>query len=112
MKFDDILKIINNNDDMNYNDIHDDIYKEQQQSYSLMKHDAVQIIYQPKTDEDIIKLDNGSDDITYGSGIYKDDVHLNGSITFFMKNISNNHHYAITANYGINKLDKISISMC
>ncbi|CAF3340887.1 unnamed protein product [Rotaria socialis] len=68
MKYDDILKIINNND-INHNDIDNDIYKEKQQLYSLLKHDAIEIIYQPITDDDIIKLDKGGDDICQGSEI-------------------------------------------
>jgi hypothetical protein len=56
MKYDDILAIIDNK-----NDIDNDLYKEKQQLlYSLIKHDAIQIIYQPKTDEDIFKLHNDS----------------------------------------------------
>ncbi|CAF1292422.1 unnamed protein product [Didymodactylos carnosus] len=43
MKYDDILQIINNANDMNHDDIDDDIYKEKQQ-----------------LDEDIIKFDSGS----------------------------------------------------
>ena len=63
-KYDDILQIINNNNDMNYTDLDDDLSKEKQQLYSLLKHESVQIIYQPKTDEDIIKFDRGDDDIS------------------------------------------------
>ncbi|CAF1526170.1 unnamed protein product [Rotaria sordida] len=44
---------------MNYNDTDDDIFKEKQQSYSLIKHDAIEIIYQPITDDDIFKLERG-----------------------------------------------------
>ena len=62
-KYDDILQIINSND-INDIDIDDDKYKEKQQLYSLLKHDAMQIIYQPITDDDIIKLER-SGDVTY-----------------------------------------------
>ncbi|CAM2707903.1 unnamed protein product [Rotaria socialis] len=104
MKYDDILKIINNND-INYNDIDNDIYKEKQQLYSLLKHDAIEIIYQPITDDDIIKLDKGGDDICQGSGIYKDAVHLEGSIAFFIKDINSNDHYGLTAKHVLRGLD-------
>ncbi|CAF4934981.1 unnamed protein product, partial [Rotaria socialis] len=104
MKYDDILKIINNND-INHNDIDNDIYKEKQQLYSLLKHDAIEIIYQPITDDDIIKLDKGGDDICQGSGIYKDAVHLEGSIAFFIKDINSNDHYGLTAKHVLRRLD-------
>ena len=46
--------------------------------YSLLKHDAIEIIYQPITDADIIKLDRWDDDICHSSGIYQDEIHLKG----------------------------------
>jgi hypothetical protein len=63
-KYDDILQIINNNNDINPTYVHDDMYKEKLQLYSLIKHDGVQIIHEPRTDQDILKLDKGSKDIT------------------------------------------------
>ncbi|CAF1679097.1 unnamed protein product [Rotaria magnacalcarata] len=104
MKYDDILKIINSND-INHNDIDNDTYKEKQQLYSLLKHDAIEIIYQPITDDDIIQLEKCGDDICHGSGIYKDVVHLEDSIAFFVKDINNNDHYALTAKHVLHGLD-------
>ncbi|CAF3487679.1 unnamed protein product [Rotaria socialis] len=104
MKYDDILKIINSND-INHNDIDNDTYKEKQQLYSLLKHDAIEIIYQPITDDDIIKLEKCGDDICHGSGIYQNGIHLKGSIAFFVKDINNNDHYGLTAKHVLRGLD-------
>ncbi|CAF4703363.1 unnamed protein product, partial [Rotaria socialis] len=104
MKYDDILQIINSNN-LNHNNIDNDIYKEKQQLYSLLTHDAIEIIYQPITDDDIIELDKGGDDICQGSGIYKDAVHLEGSIAFFIKDINSNDHYGLTAKHVLRGLD-------
>ena len=42
-------------------------------------------------------IPGGSNDLCYGSGIYKDEFHVEGSITFFVKHDNNNDHYALTA---------------
>ncbi|CAF3872902.1 unnamed protein product, partial [Rotaria sp. Silwood1] len=56
---------------MNHNNIDDNIYKKQQQLYCLLKHDSININYQPITDDDIFILEGGDNDINYGSGIYQ-----------------------------------------
>ncbi|CAF4912203.1 unnamed protein product, partial [Rotaria sp. Silwood1] len=63
---------------MNHNNIDDNIYKKQQQLYCLLKHDSININYQPITDDDIFILEGGDNDINYGSGIYQIGVDLKG----------------------------------
>ncbi|CAF1460800.1 unnamed protein product [Rotaria sp. Silwood1] len=80
MTINDILQIINNNNNMSHNDINDNIFKEKQQLYSLIKHDAIEINYQPITDDDKFILESGGgNDTSYSSDMYKDE----GSISFF-----------------------------
>ncbi|CAF1430689.1 unnamed protein product [Rotaria sordida] len=105
MTYNDILQKINNDKDMNNTDIDNDRHKEKQQLYSLLRHDAIKINYEPMNDKDIFKLDKGGNDISYGSGIDKDEIVVQGTISLFVKNMNNNHHYALTAMHVIKDLD-------
>jgi hypothetical protein len=107
-KYDDILRTIHNT---NLSEIDVNTRKKKQQLFSLLKSDAVKIIYQPRTDKDYMKLDKGGDDLCYGSGIYRDQLHLEGSVTLFVKNNYNNHHYALTAKHVTQDLDIDSIQI-
>ncbi|CAF3428862.1 unnamed protein product, partial [Rotaria sp. Silwood2] len=75
------LQILNSTNNMSYNDVDDDIFKEKQQVYSLIKYDAIEINYQPMTDDDILKLDKGDNNTSYSPEMYKDE----GNISCFVK---------------------------
>ncbi|CAF1404433.1 unnamed protein product [Adineta ricciae] len=72
-KYDDILQTISNT---NLSDFDIDTRKHKQQLFSLLKYDDIKIIYQPQTEKDYMKLDKSGNDLSYGSGIYRHQLHL------------------------------------